>query len=119
MLTPLFTWSAVHATLAAITLFVSLVGGALFWVFHRIHERLNDLEEAEQERETAVFGNDQNPLHVGLTKEVAELKKEVKSIQEEMDNSSVEREDLKQRMVEVEQKIERILNQMDRLEDDD
>lgn len=116
MLTPLFAWSAVHAILAAITLFVSLVGGAFFWVFHRIHERLNDLEEAESQRETAVFGNDQNPLNVGLTKEVAELKKEVESIQEEMDNSSVEHEDLKQRMVEVEHKIERILGQ---LEDDD
>jgi len=109
MLVPLFSWSAVHAALAAISLVVSTIGGALFWVLYNTHSRLKELEEGQGQKEAAIFGKENNPLHVGLVKEVSELKKEVEELQDDMDDSSVEREDLKERILEVERKIEDIL----------
>lgn len=106
MLTPLITWSAVHAALAAITLFVSLVGGSVFWVLYHIHKRLRTLEEAQDNRQDELYGSEQNPLHVGLTREVHDLKEEVEDIQDELDEADDERSVLKKKVLKVQHKLD-------------
>lgn len=112
VLLQIITWKAVHAILAALTFF----GGAAFWVLYNIHQRLTTLEENQGERKTAIYGDDDNPLHVGLTKEVAALKEEVDELHEDVTQASQDREELHRRIVRVEEKLERVLEE---LEDED
>lgn len=112
MIIPLsISWSAVHAALVA----VSLLSGLLSWAVLRLHQRLNTLEEGDEEAVTALFGQDENPLHVGLAREVAEIKDEISDVKDSIDNSSKERRELRKRLNDAEKKLDRILRQ---LEDD-
>lgn len=103
------TWGAVHAILAALTFF----GGSIFWVLYNIHTRLTDIEERGGKRRAAIFGSENNPLHVGLTKEVASLKQDIDELKVDSDDSKQEREELKRRLTRVEEQLERVLKQLD------
>lgn len=117
MLVPLFTWSAVHAVLAAVTLFVVIGGGSVFWVLRHIHKRLRTLEEGNDDKQEALYGADRNPLHIGLTREVHDLKTEVEGIQEELDDADDERSNLKDRLHKVQRKLDHLQQQLEQLDD--
>lgn len=104
-----FTWSAVHAVLAAVLVF----GGSAFWVFYRTHKRLTALEERGGKRKAAIFGSDNNPLNVGLTKEVSALKKEVDELREDIEESNEGRSEMETRLAEIEVKVDRLLDKLD------
>lgn len=104
-----FTWTAVHAILAALTLF----GGAAFWVGYKAHLRFRNLEENSGERRTAIFGNENNPLHVGLTKEVSVLKERVDELRDDSVDAADERAELQKRLARVEAKLDQLLDESD------
>lgn len=108
MLVPLFAWSAIHAVIAALTFF----GSAAFWIIWKLHKRLRRLESGGDEVERAVFGKSNNPLHVGLTREVSEIQQDVRELQKMVDEAESDRNELKRRLEVVQQKVERLLNQI-------
>lgn len=103
------TWSAVNAIAAA----TAVVGTAVFWVLWRLHKRLRGLENGETEHEKALFGDRKdNPLNVGLAREVASVKDDLSDLSDRVDAGAMERRELQKQLDRTEDKLDRILEKL-------
>lgn len=82
---------------------LSFIGGAIWW----FHSRINTLEDADDEREAVVYGGENNPLNIGLVKEV-------KSLKEDFELAESERVELREQQAEILQRLESIEAKLDK-----
>lgn len=81
---------------------LSFFGGAIWW----FHKRVQNLEDADDEREAVVYGGENNPLNIGLVKEVKALKDDFESAEEE-------RNELREQQMEILRRLESIEAKLD------
>lgn len=81
---------------------LSFFGGAIWW----FHKRIRNLEDADDQREAVVYGGENNPLNIGLVKEV-------KSLKEDFESAEKEREELRDQQAEILRRLESIEAKLD------
>jgi hypothetical protein len=81
---------------------LSFIGGAVWW----FNKRVTRLEDADEEREALVYGGENNPLNIGLVKEV-------KSLKEDFNNAEEERNELREQQLEILRRLESIETKID------
>jgi len=97
--------SVVVAIIAGII--VPLLGFIATMVF-RLHKRIRVLEEESRTREQVVYGGENNPLNLGLVKEIKSLKEDFEKYEEEQNRLKKKKEELYKRLELVEQQVEKI-----------
>lgn len=87
--------------------------GFISTVIWKLHKRLSTLEEESRTREQVVYGGENNPLNLGLVKEIKSLKEDFEKYQEEQSELQDKKQELIERMEALEQEIENIENDDD------
>jgi cell division protein FtsN len=80
--------------------------GFLVTVVWRFHKRLLELEKESQTREKVVYGGENNPLNLGLVKEIKTLKEDFNEYQHRQEELLEEKERLFEKLKEIEDKVE-------------
>jgi len=81
---------------------LSFFGGAIWW----FHKRIRNLEDADEDREAVVYGGDNNPLNIGLVKEV-------KSLKEDFETAADDRRELREQQREIIERLDGIEKKID------
>lgn len=89
--------------------------GFVVELMRRLHKRLSKLEEESKTREKVVYGGENNPLNLGLVKEIKSLKQDF----EEYERRQKELEDEKQELFDRLQSLEKEIENYENEEDDD
>ncbi|AGM11367.1 hypothetical protein M199_gp037 [Halogranum tailed virus 1] len=74
---------------------IAPIVGALIAVIVWIHKRLNDLEEAQDDLDRSVFGNEKDALNEGVLIEVRNVNRRLDTLQESIDEIRRENEHLR------------------------
>ena len=82
---------------------LSFFGGAVWW----FHKRLQAVEESNEDRENVVYGGENNPLNLGLVKEVKSLKQELNEAKQEREELRAQQEQLMDRLDTIEDKLDK------------
>jgi len=80
---------------------LGFLGGAVWW----FHKRIRSLEDADDEREAVVYGKENNPLNIGLVKEVKSLKNDFERGKEERQELREQQEEILERLESIDKKI--------------
>lgn len=115
-------WSSIHAFFAS----AAIVSAGILWFVRRLYlnwykdheKRLDKLEKGNENRGDILYGDDKNPLQVGLTREVSEVKEEIEDLQKEVEEAGVEREEISGRLTDLETKADNLLEKLDQIEDE-
>jgi septal ring factor EnvC (AmiA/AmiB activator) len=97
--------SVVVAIIAGII--IPMLGFIATMIF-RFHKRLRELERESKSREQVVYGGENNPLNLGLVKEIKSLKKDFGKYQEEQSRLKDKKQELSERIEVLEKEIEKI-----------
>lgn len=81
---------------------LSFFSGAVWW----FHKRIQNLEDADDEREAVVYGGENNPLNIGLVKEVKALKEDIEAAEEERDELREQQAEILRRLESIETKLD-------------
>lgn len=87
--------------------------GFISTIIYRLHKRLRTLEKESKSREQVVYGGENNPLNLGLVKEIKSLKKDFEKYQEQQSNLQDKKQELSERIEALEKEIEKIGNSDD------
>ena len=80
--------------------------GFVVEVMRRIHKRLSKLEEESRTREKVVYGGENNPLNLGLVKEIKSLKEDFEDYEKKQKKLEDEKEKLFDRLQALEKEID-------------
>jgi len=80
--------------------------GFVVEVMRRIHKRLSKLEEESRTREQVVYGGENNPLNLGLVKEIKSLKEDFEDYEKKQKKLEDEKEKLFDRLQALEKEID-------------
>jgi chromosome segregation ATPase len=102
--------SVVVAIIAGII--IPMLGFIATMIF-RLHKRLRELEKESKSREQVVYGGENNPLNLGLVKEIKSLKKDFEKYQEKQSELKDKKQELSERIEALEKEIEEWKNNDD------
>lgn len=94
---------------------LAVAGSAIFTLLYHFHKRLRKLESGGGSRDDTLHGEEDNPLNLGLIKEVSDIKTELNELQSDLDDVADENSHIRNRMTRLETKLDNLLKQ---LEDD-
>lgn len=82
------------------------VMGFLATMVWRFHKRILELEKESQTREQVVYGGENNPLNLGLVKEIKSLKEDFEEYEKRQKELLEQKEKLFEKIQSIESKIE-------------
>jgi hypothetical protein len=87
--------------------------GFIGTVIFRLHKRLVELERESKSREQVVYGGENNPLNLGLVKEIKSLKEDFEKYQEQQSELHDKKQELSERIEALEKEIKERENDED------
>lgn len=60
---------------------LSAIVSAFYW----LHKRITKIEESSEAARGALYGKDEDPLHIGIAKEVNDMKTQINSLEKEVE----------------------------------
>lgn len=98
------SWTAIQALVAIGVPIIGAIITLIIW-FHR---RLDELEDMDQQRQGAgqFFGDSDNPLSIGLAREVRDLKNKNEETREDVAS-------LQQEVSQLSEKVDRVYDKLD------